>query len=202
MAEQPAPNLAQTVLHFLSDLPPEQKQRYQQELNRFVVWHGGQRPIGELHPKEVADYADSLSLSTEATAKRLEPLRDFLAYAKKAKLTTTNLGVHLRVTRSTPKKKKAQRGPGRVAAVTLTAEGYAALESKLAALKQERPRLAEEIHRAAADKDFRENAPLEAAREHHGQIEGQIRELEATLKAASVMQARESASLRVALGQR
>jgi transcription elongation factor GreA len=45
----------------------------------------------------------------------------------------------------------------------------------------------EEIRKAAADKDFRENAPLEAAKEQQGHLEGRIRELESTLKSVTVI---------------
>jgi transcription elongation factor GreA len=38
------------------------------------------------------------------------------------------------------------------------------------------------------DKDFRENAPLDAARDHQGYVEGRIRRLEATLQQAVVVQ--------------
>ena len=71
----------------------------------------------------------------------------------------------------------------------LTSQGYEEIKNKLAALKEERPKIAEELRRAAADKDFRENAPLEAAREKQGHIEGQIRELENTVKRAKVVEA-------------
>jgi transcription elongation factor GreA len=38
-----------------------------------------------------------------------------------------------------------------------------------------------------ADKDFRENAPLDAAREHQAHLEGRIREIEATLRHAVIV---------------
>ena len=69
----------------------------------------------------------------------------------------------------------------------LTSQGYAALELELASLKKERPRLAQELNLAAADRDFRENAPLEAAREQQGQIEARIREIGAILKTATIL---------------
>ncbi len=56
------------------------------------------------------------------------------------------------------------------------------------------------MRRAAADKDFRENAPLEAAREEHGQIEGRIRELEGTLKSAIVIDEKEKVTPKVSIG--
>jgi transcription elongation factor GreA len=47
--------------------------------------------------------------------------------------------------------------------------------------------VAEELRLAMADKDFRENAPLDAARERQGLLEARIRELEATLKQAVII---------------
>jgi transcription elongation factor GreA len=41
---------------------------------------------------------------------------------------------------------------------------------------------------AAADKDFRENAPLDAMREYQGQTESRIRDLEAILESAVVVE--------------
>ena len=60
--------------------------------------------------------------------------------------------------------------------------------------------MVEELTRAAADKDFRENAPLEAAREKQGHIEGQIRDLENTLKRAKVMESPDEKGLKITMG--
>ncbi|MEW6034898.1 MAG: GreA/GreB family elongation factor, partial [Chloroflexota bacterium] len=65
--------------------------------------------------------------------------------------------------------------------------GYTRLKTELESLEEQRPHVVEEIRKAAADKDFRENAPLQAAREQQGYLEGRIRELEATLKSAKVV---------------
>jgi transcription elongation factor GreA len=72
--------------------------------------------------------------------------------------------------------------------VALTPEDYVQLKSQLAALEEERGRIAEELRRAAADKDFRENAPLQAAREHRDQVEAQIRQLQATISTGVVVE--------------
>jgi transcription elongation factor GreA len=71
--------------------------------------------------------------------------------------------------------------------VTLTAQGYAKLEKELANLKNQRSQVIEEIQKAAADKDFRENAPLAAAREQKAHSEGRIKEIEAILNQAKIM---------------
>jgi len=61
------------------------------------------------------------------------------------------------------------------------------LEKELASLRNQHSRVIEEIQRAAADKDFRENAPLAAAREQKAHLDGRIKELEATLNQAKIM---------------
>ena len=58
------------------------------------------------------------------------------------------------------------------------------MESELEGLRSKRGPIAAEIRRAAADKDVRENAPLEAAREQLGQLESRITELEKALESA------------------
>jgi len=130
---------------------------------------------------------------------KLEPVRAFLSYAKKQGLTASNLGVHLRLSKSTAKR-KPQAAQRPVRRVELTAAGYRRLEEELEALRKERPRIALELRRAAADKDFRENAPLDAARERQGQIEARIRELEATLKAATIIDETPSKNEKASLG--
>ena len=68
--------------------------------------------------------------------------------------------------------------------VELTREGLVRLQDELEKLKAERGPLAAQIRRAAADKDVRENVPLEAAREQLGHTESRIRTIEGTLTAA------------------
>ena len=65
-----------------------------------------------------------------------------------------------------------------------------ALTDELESLKGQRPKIASELRDAMADKDFRENAPLDAAREAQGQLEARIRELENTLRHAVVLDER------------
>jgi transcription elongation factor GreA len=180
-------SLTEVATRFLATLSPELRQESQQELNRFVRWYGGDRSVTEFSAQEIADYAEGVG-SGAAAAKRLEPVKNFLSYAKKEGLTKSNLAVHLRLGPGSAKKgAPSKRKTGGATLVTLTSEGYAALESELSSLKGERPRLAQELQQAAADKDFRENAPLEATKERQGQIEARIRELEAALKAATVL---------------
>ena len=63
-------------------------------------------------------------------------------------------------------------------------------------LKEQRALVLEDIKRAMADKDFRENAPLDAAKDQQGIIELRIRELEASINNAQILP--EGASSKVA----
>jgi transcription elongation factor GreA len=85
-------------------------------------------------------------------------------------------------------------------AIFLTQEGYTELEAELAALQSKRAGAIEEIRRAAADKDFRENVPLAAAREQRGHLEGQIMKLEETLKSALIIDEKQKDTLKVSIG--
>lgn len=188
MSQEQGLSLAEAATRFLAILPPELRQESQRELNRFVRWCDGERPVAELSAHEVAEYAEGLGSSAVDAAKRLEPIKGFLTYAKKEGLIGVNLAAHLRLRSGSAKRgAKFKQKVKRATAMTFTSEGYAALETELTSLKKERPLLAQELHYAAADKDFRENAPLEAAKERQGQIEARIRELEAALKGATVI---------------
>jgi len=83
----------------------------------------------------------------------------------------------------------------------LTQKGYDDIVKELDELKAQRPQVLEEISRAAADKDFRENSPLHAAREQMGYIDGRIYELEATLKNANIITQNKQSSLRICVGK-
>lgn len=186
MSEQQKMTLAETVATFLATLSPEQQHESQQVLTKFVRWYGGERPIDGLGAREIGNYSASIPSSVADAAKRQAPVRSFLSFAWKRRLTVVNLAPHLRISKA-KQGRLARGGPQELAPVNLTHEGHATLESELEALKSERPRVAEQLRLAAADKDFRENAPLEAAREHQGLIEARIRELESTLKRATII---------------
>jgi transcription elongation factor GreA len=89
------------------------------------------------------------------------------------------------------------------AQIRLTRAGHAELTRRLAQYQADRIRITEEIQRAAADKDVRENAPLEAAREAQGMLMAKIQEVETTLRAAVVIDGEDGdGSNRVQLGSK
>lgn len=182
--------LGEVALSYLTSLPPEESQNKQQEVNKFILWYGKQRPASKITPREIETYAGWVASSTSDATKKLEPVRDFLTYIKKEKLVKSSLAIHLRIkqasTKTTPRAKPKQQ-------VALTSEDYANLKAQLATLEADRRNIAEELHRAASDKDFRENAPLQAAREQRDQIESKMAEIQSALRTGVLVQEEEPA---------
>lgn len=71
---------------------------------------------------------------------------------------------------------------------TLTRQGADRLRAELERLKsKDRPRVIEAIAEARAHGDLKENAEYHAAREEQGFIEGRIKQVEATLSGAQII---------------
>lgn len=192
-------SLGEAAGHFLVSLSSEAREMSQQEVYRFARWYGWERPFAGLAAPDVANYAERLSLSDTDYTRKLELIRAFLVYAKKQGWSKSKLAVHLKTKKGKASPRLAHRR-GAPEAVRLTRQGYAELEAELAALKGKRPQIIEEISRAAADKDFSENAPLDAAKEQYGQLEGRIRELEEALKLATIIDEKQSVTSKVGVG--
>jgi transcription elongation factor GreA len=172
------PTLAEVADAFLSNLPPEERGKTQAEVFKFVRWLGSSRQVKDISPVDVASYGE---LITPSAAK---PLRSFLTYIRKKRFINTSLAPHLRV-KKTALKTVVVWQSAQVQA-TLTAQGYAKLEKELANLKNQRSQVIKEMQTAAVDKDFRENAPLAAARERKAHLDGRIKEIEAILNQAKI----------------
>lgn len=192
-------SIGEAANYFLAGLPSGDREVNQQEIFRFARWFGWERSVAGLTAPEVANYAERLSLSDIDYARKLELVRAFLIYTKKEGWIKGNLVTHLKTKKGKAKMSPSAR-PGLPETHTLTRQGYTELEMELAALKEKRPQIIEEIRRAAADKDFRENAPLQAAKEQHGHLEGRIRELEEALKSATIIDEKQEPALQVSTG--
>ncbi len=183
-------SVTETFQAYVRQLPDDTKQQAQPEIAKFVRWVGGEREVGSLTASEIGEFSDAIASRTSSAgaAERAQHVKQYLAFLKKKGIISVNLSQHLRLRKSRTAMSvgRASRDSiGRV--VRLTRSGYNDLTKKLADLQEERLRLVEEIHKAAADKDVRENAPLEAARESQGMIMARITELEATLKASVII---------------
>lgn len=192
------PSLNEAASRFLASLPVEERGANQPVIFRFVLWYGRERPLASLTAPEIAHYAERLPASDTDHKKRLALIRAFLGYARKVGWIRSSLSSHLKA-RKPPKSRLSSR-QGVPKSLRVTRQGYDEMERELSSLKGKRLRAIEEIRRAAADKDFRENAPLDAAREQRGQIEGRIKELEAALKSAVVLDENQEVTARVGLG--
>jgi transcription elongation factor GreA len=157
-----------------------------QDLSRFVAWCGRDQKVQALSPAEVADYAQYIGAGGADSAKRLGPVRTFLTFLKKEGWTETGLAPHLRVPRGRRSTNRQAASPA-AGSTHLSQDGYDKLYAQLELLKEERQRVVIDIKQAMADKDFRENAPLEAAKERQGFIESKIRELEHGLASAQLL---------------
>ena len=169
------------------------------ELIRFVQWCGSHRTWTEIKPPEIGEYGDQMATAgtTPQAAARLQIVRGFLSYAKRKGHTDTNLAQHVRIRKSKGTLFKAKDQE----VVELTKEGHAHLVAELERLKSERGPIAIQIRKAAADKDVRENVPLEAAREQLGFLESRIRTIEYTLNVGVVIDpSRQQQAQKVRLG--
>jgi len=192
-------SLNEAASRFLASLAPEERGMSQQEVYRFVRWFGWERPLAGLTPPEVANYAERLSLSDTSYMKKFELIRAFLTYASKEGWCKSNLATHFK-TRLGKTRLPVSTKQGLPGTTPLTRQGYAELEVELVTLKSKRSQSIDEIRRAAADKDFRENAPLDAAREERGHLEGRIKELEETLRSAIIIDEEQKVTRRASIG--
>ncbi len=195
-------NLGEAASRFLSSLPSENKEVIQSEVYRFVRWYGRERPLAALSAPEIANYAEQLSLSDTEYLKKLELVRAFLTHARKEGWSKSNLVIHLKAKKRETKLQPVSRR-GLPEPTSLTQGGYQGLMAELETLKDKRLLAIEEMNKAAADKDFRENAPLQAAKEERDRLEGMIRELEGILKSAIIVSdknKKHESSLKVSLG--
>lgn len=191
--------LGEAAEQFLAGLTAEKRAAGQQEVLHFVRWFGADETFNRLAPPQIGNYAEHLSQADADFVGKLAVIRTFLAWAKKTGLSRTNLATHL-------KARKARAGYGKAdrkrepQTVTLTKQGYDDLRAELAELIARRPQLIEDISRAAADKDFKENAPLAAAKEQHGHLEGRVKELEEIIASAEIIDDNRIRSQVVAVG--
>lgn len=175
----PKKELSNQVWRFVDDLGKDRKDK--------------ERKMSDIKGREVEEYVKR-SYAGPQSAEPLQAVKDFLKYADKQNLTWTDLkgkhtlANHLRIPRPKSQAKSTYARDGQAAnVIELTPEGHQNLVGELEDLKAQRGPIAEQIRKAAADKDVRENAPLEAAREHQGQVEARIREIENTLEIVEIV---------------
>jgi transcription elongation factor GreA len=179
---------ADAVAHFLNSLEPERARDDRREVERFAEWFGKGRSLAELTGSDVSTYLgdERRRLGDTHDLGHLEPLRAFLAYSARLSFTEDDLVAYLRPGASSRRTGEVPSDLGDNA-YYVTIDGLAALERELEELKAERPNIAEQLRAAMADKDFRENAPLDAARDAQAHLEARIRQIEDQLRHAVII---------------
>ena len=199
--------IREAVGRYAATLKAEEKRNQQQELNRFVREFEGYQTV-DLTAQIVEKYQEDFE-RTGADSRRLEPIKLFLAFAHKQGMTDINYGKFIRIKRSAGRGRGAgaKREPEQVEMPTgemLTAEGFKRLQEELDHLiNVKRPEIARELFEARIDKDFRENAPFDAAKHHQAEVEARIRQLQAVLARAQIIDGTSTTRTgRIALGAR
>ena len=195
-------SLEEASTQFLSEFSPEKRRNIERDLGQFVKWCGKKQAIDRLIPEDMVKYADWLTASAATDIrKKVTPVRQFLAYAMEHGWTKSNLAAHIRVRREQGKSGKVI-GKAEEPGTILTEQGLSDLKQELSSLKQEHVSIIEEVKSARADKDFKENSPLDAAREAQAQIEGRIGLIEATLRSATVLEKTRSNGSKARIGSK
>ncbi len=200
MGDEIGTTLMEAARRYLTSLPDDQRVGLQPEVERFVRWCGPDRAVQQLRGQDVANYAETITGSVMDASKRADAVRALFVFAKKIGLTETNLGAHLRLRKGTASK-SARITP--TTSIEMSSGQRAALGAELESLKALRPQILADLKRAMEDKDFRENAPLDAARDRQGYVEGRIRDVETMLdRAIDVQEEAESADDAVRIGSK
>ena len=184
--------LADALTQYLSNTASSVDSYAHSELHRFGRSIGLERSVEALAPPEVARYAEKVVASGGDIQGRLAPLKEFLTFLKKKGFSSHSLAPHVKIPRATARAAAAVKTASE--AIEMTAPGIQSLRDELSELKGRREGIIDTIRIAAADKDFKENAPLDAARETQGKAEGRISELEETLRRAVVLQVKRDPS--------
>lgn len=183
--EKASISLGEAASRYLATVPKNQQALHQQEVFKFVRWFGTERSVLGLTASEVSNYAERLAQVDTDAAIKLEPIKAFLGYIRKEKWNPDNLAIGIKVKKAKSKNtgptQKVNREP-----IPMTKTKYDELNTEMKILQAKRLEVIAEIQRAAADKDFRENAPFHAAREQKGYIEGRIMEIDEMLACAVI----------------
>jgi transcription elongation factor GreA len=195
-------SLGEAAGRYLSILPDEKKNTAQQEINNFIRWYGGrEKSFAGLDGSAVGNYAERLSQTDAACVRKLELIRGFLTFAYKQHWCQENLSVSIRIVKKSKsktgseKKKRQKKEPA-----YMSQDAFKVIELELKTLKERRLIVIEDIKRAAADKDFKENAPYHAAREQKSLIEGKILELDEMISSAVIIDENHNNNDTVAIG--
>lgn len=180
---------ADAIEHWVNSLDPERVREELPEVERFAEWFGSHRPLDTITPGDLARYRaiEQARMGDDDPLEHLEPLRAFFAYTTRLSFTASDVLPALNLPGPKAPASAADQLGGDAYFVTI--EGLAALEREVEELRAQRPRIADDLRAAMADKDFRENAPLDAARDAQAHLEARIRAIETQLRHAVIIDA-------------
>jgi transcription elongation factor GreA len=185
--------LGEAAGRYLSQVKEQDRSAVQSELNRFVRHFGTDIRTSSLRASDVEDYQEKVERTGADVTRRLEPLKNFLAFVHKQGGSEFNLGRLIKSRRSSTALRQAGHRARPAAAlddetVQLTSEGFENLKKELEYLSTvKRAEIARDLYEARLDKDIRENAPFDAAKNHQAEVEARIRQIERTLAVAQVV---------------
>src|SRR3990172_8674717 len=181
----PEVTLSELADQFIPTVSASSRSSAVAEIRRFVRWFGPERFPRQIRGHDVELYAEVLGPSAPETSRRADHIRAFLTFLKNEGVVTNSLAPHLRL-------RKSGKGSAGATArdqepIELTQEGIDSLRSEVESLIAQRPAIHDAIRHAMLDKDFRENSPLDAAKDKQGHVEARVREIETMLKRAVVV---------------
>jgi transcription elongation factor GreA len=208
--------VAEAAREYLASLPEAQRSELHGDVHRFLRWLPAEARLEKLRAEEVERYQEQIERSG-ADLSRLEPVRLFLTAAHKRGWTEFNYGKLIKLKRGAKSAgRKApsttrlsdysrssipQPAPANTDEVThITREGYEELKKELEYLTTEkRAEIAHSLAEARIDKDFRENAPFDAAKQHQAEVEARITFLQRIMATANIVDARRNGG-RIGIG--
>jgi|PlaIllAssembly_1097288.scaffolds.fasta_scaffold176006_2 transcription elongation factor GreA len=194
-------NLGEAADKYLTILADEKKNATQQEINNFIRWYGGRgKSFSGLQGSAVGNYAERLSQTDAAGAQKLELVRGFLTFAYRQHWCRENLAVSVRTVKKSKSKTNGTKKKEKKEPTYMSQQAYGEVKVELKTLQEKRLIVIEDIRRAAADKDFKENAPYHAAREQKSLLDGKILELEEMLSSAVIIDENRKINKTVAIG--
>src|SRR6185437_4976959 len=180
--------LGEALREYLQGLKPEARAAQENYVRKYVEHAGESTSIASLTGSRVESYAEAQIRSADPNApERVAALKAWFQYLKKKGYAGQNFGIHIRV-RRVAGRNSGQQVRIEQTPIEMTADGLEARKKEFQDLKATRPAIVEAIALAREDKDFRENAPLQAAREQLGMTDGRIKQLEADLRRAVVVE--------------
>ena len=195
-ADTGAVTLGRAASMYFSANAKKLNQRQRVAVTRFVSWGGSDRALDSLTAHQMTRFQEEQGTNVADLSDRLQPVKAFLSFAKKKDWMEANLSVHLRVKRPVRRRTDPNGAaqPSAEDVVEMTAEGLELARGELERLRGERPNIARKLEAAMLDKDFRENAPLDAARDEQAHLEARIRDLEHQVAHARVSNASSQAN--------